>query len=265
MADLAYQADQSQRNGHSAMTTPPATPPPDVSPPNGTSAAVPEEVAAPTGEARLNPRFVIRREGKPFALYAGLLDLAHQEGLSSITTTLVQIPSELNLMTAVVYCTVQTDRGVFSGLGDANPQNVSRLMVPHLIRMAETRSKARALRDAVNVGVTAFEELGEDEARLGGGEAFEATGRAEPGWPGAGAGSAAPRRIRPAATPAAPAALDPAAPATAGQVAAIEKLARLVGAAPATGGLTHEQAGRLIVALQDQLQRKGSAAQGERA
>jgi hypothetical protein len=51
----------------------------------------------------------------------------------------------------------------FSGIGDASPENVSRNIVPHLIRMAETRAKARALRDAVNVGATALEELSDGD------------------------------------------------------------------------------------------------------
>lgn len=56
----------------------------------------------------------------------------------------------------------------FSGIGDASPQNVSRNIVPHLIRMSETRAKARALRDAVNVGATSLEELSGDDDDGGG-------------------------------------------------------------------------------------------------
>lgn len=106
--------------------------------------------------------FVVNRQGKDFVLYAGLLDLAHEQGLKAITTTLVQVPNELNGHTAIVHATVETTQGIFTGIGDANPKNVTTMIQPHSIRMAETRAKARALRDAVNVGMAALEELGPD-------------------------------------------------------------------------------------------------------
>ncbi len=109
--------------------------------------------------------FIVERQGRSFVLYAGLLDLAHSQGLRAIRTRLIQVPSEDNAQTAIVHAEVDTDRGTFSGIGDASPANVARAMLTCTIRLAETRAKARALRDAVNVGVTAFEELGEaDEA-----------------------------------------------------------------------------------------------------
>lgn len=112
--------------------------------------------------------FIVERQGRSFVLYAGLLDLAHSQGLRAIRTRLVQVPSEDNGQTAVVHAEVDTDRGTFSGIGDASPANVARAMLTCTIRLAETRAKARALRDAVNVGVTAFEELGDaDDASAG--------------------------------------------------------------------------------------------------
>jgi hypothetical protein len=136
--------------------------------------------------------FIVEREGKSFVLYAGLLDLAHERGLKAITTTLVQIPNDMNGMTAICHATVETEQGTFTGLGDAYPGNVTRLMAPHLIRMAETRAKARALRDAVNVGVTALEELADLEDDVAAAESARRAPavREEAGSGGAGNGRA---------------------------------------------------------------------------
>jgi len=107
--------------------------------------------------------FIVERQGRSFVLYAGLLDLAHSQGLKSIHTELAQIPSEGNRYTAIVLATVETEKGTFTGIGDASPLNVTNAMLNCTIRLAETRAKARALRDAVNVGVAAFEELGDPD------------------------------------------------------------------------------------------------------
>jgi hypothetical protein len=96
---------------------------------------------------------------KDVVTYAGLLAKAHDEGLKAVRTNLVQIPNDDNGRTAIAKAEVETGKGLFEAHGDASPLNVNSFIVPHLIRMAETRAKARALRDAVNIGVVSFEEL----------------------------------------------------------------------------------------------------------
>jgi hypothetical protein len=120
--------------------------------------------------------FIVERQGKSFVLYAGLLDLAHSQGLRAIRTHLVQVPSEDNAQTAIVSAEVETDKGTFSGIGDASPANVARAMLTCTIRLAETRAKARALRDAVNVGVAALEELGDVDELSGPAEGRSSNG-----------------------------------------------------------------------------------------
>ena len=115
----------------------------------------------------MREEYMIERQGKRFVLYAGLLEEAHSRGLRSIETELLQVPKSENGAVAIVRAVVRTEDGKFTGIGDASPENVNRTIAPHVIRMAETRAKARALRDAINVGVTAFEELGgEDGAEV---------------------------------------------------------------------------------------------------
>ena len=111
----------------------------------------------------MREEYMIERGGRRFVLYAGLLEEAHARGLRSIETELLQVPGVENGEVAIAKAVVRTEEGKFSGIGDAAPGNVSRAIVPHIIRMAETRAKARALRDAINVGVTALEELDDGE------------------------------------------------------------------------------------------------------
>jgi hypothetical protein len=128
-------------------------------------------------------RWVIQREGKDHVLYAGLLDLLHlvSKGRFQIYTHLEQAPTEANGMLAIVEARVEllgTDETRPSwgssirqatGIGDASPQSVNRMMAPHLVRLAETRAKGRALRDLLNIGLVTVEELGPSGPNAGSG------------------------------------------------------------------------------------------------
>lgn len=125
------------------------------------------------GETRhsVDPKFTYRdkRTGTDVVLYKGLLDAAHRAGLVSIKTEVLQYPHAENDHTCIVSATaffLRPDAPLqslnFQAIGDANPKNVGPMVAPHFVRMAETRAKARALRDALNVGMVTVEELGGD-------------------------------------------------------------------------------------------------------
>ncbi|NLS44179.1 MAG: hypothetical protein GX969_00330 [Firmicutes bacterium] len=105
-------------------------------------------------------RFVKSLQGRDYVLYGGLLELVRQRGLKRINTKVIQIPSTDNGMYGVVEAEIETEDGIFKELGDASPESVNRTIQPHLLRMAATRAKARAMRDAVGIDMVALEELG---------------------------------------------------------------------------------------------------------
>jgi hypothetical protein len=107
----------------------------------------------------IDDRFIIQLQGKNYVTYEGLLDQAHQLGLESIKVDVVQLPDETNNMTAVCRAAAKTGDKTFIDFGDASPDSVGQHLVPHILRMASTRAKARALRDMTNIGITAIEEL----------------------------------------------------------------------------------------------------------
>jgi hypothetical protein len=115
-------------------------------------------------------RFLVNRQGTDFLLFAGLISGLHQlsAGYFAIETRIEQLPTEQNGQVAVCSARVQVFdpdqpdvvRRLATGIGDASPQNVNRMMANAVLRTAETRAKARALRDLLGVAEVTVEELG---------------------------------------------------------------------------------------------------------
>lgn len=113
----------------------------------------------------MNKDHFVQLSGKSFVLYKGLLALSHERGIKSIAEEIIQVPSPENDEMAVVKAVItDADGNTWSGIGDANPGNVNRNIAKHVLRMASTRAKARAMRDMCNIGETALEELGGDDS-----------------------------------------------------------------------------------------------------
>jgi hypothetical protein len=117
---------------------------------------------------KLDKSFIITVDGTDFVKYAGLLDLAHQKKLTKLDVEILQYPTQENEKTAICKAIAVTMTGEsYADVGDANPSNCNARVAKHIIRMASTRAKARALRDLTDVGFTALEELGDLDEIIG--------------------------------------------------------------------------------------------------
>lgn len=111
-------------------------------------------------QQRIDKQYVANLKGKPFPVYAGVLDAATAAGIKSLTTELVQVPTAENGGLAIIKARLEmADGRVFEDYGDASPASVGPQLVPAVIRFAATRAKGRVLRDAVNVGEALQEEM----------------------------------------------------------------------------------------------------------
>jgi len=106
----------------------------------------------------LEPDHIIKISGKDFVTFAGLLDVAHKKGLKSIETELVDKDWE-NVRFIFKAKVTLKNGSTAESYGDATQGNVARLVSAHLMRMAETRAIARALRWVTNIGMTSLEEV----------------------------------------------------------------------------------------------------------
>jgi hypothetical protein len=157
-------------------------------------AEVVEREAPAFGELAIPREYVITQQGREYVLSDGLLHGLVQlsRGFYDLATEIVQLPTAENAQTAVATAKVtvfdpETGRVLrtATGIGDASPANVGRMVAIHCLRMAETRAVARALRHLLGVGLTALEELGQGGAEPAGDERTPAAApkaRPEPSW-----------------------------------------------------------------------------------
>ena len=114
----------------------------------------------------LNPNFVVKISGKEYVTAEGLLTAAITMGLQAdgygINVKLLHFYPEDQR--AICQATVVMPTGTYSDIGDADPSNVNRMIIPSLIRMAATRARCRALRLATGIDTCAVEELVDKDA-----------------------------------------------------------------------------------------------------
>jgi len=101
---------------------------------------------------------LVKVQGKIYPVVGGRLRLAHDENKNlSIETTVVQYSEEAT----VIQASVRTEKGTFTGLGNASVKR-DRVLSNAILELAETRAIARALRFAgYGVEYTGFEEVGD--------------------------------------------------------------------------------------------------------
>ena len=124
---------------------------------------------------------VVKLQGREFIKYGGLVSMANEYAdkldgfLSVVKHETRQEYNEQNDSPVQIYVEMGINKLVidkeglphvvtlckFPGLGDASKLSTTKMIHPHLNRMAETRAIARALRVMTAVNMTSFEELGD--------------------------------------------------------------------------------------------------------
>ena len=121
-------------------------------------------------------KFTNNIKGKDAIKLEGLTAVAHEKGMWKFNTDIIQFPNDQNGWTAICKTVIGgydydpiEDKIVkveYSDIGDANTTNCGKMVAASYIRMASTRSQARALRKYTNIDMVCTSELSEvmDEA-----------------------------------------------------------------------------------------------------
>lgn len=135
-----------------------------------------ENKSGPKLNEEFKKKFSVSIKGKDAIKIEGLTAAAHEKGMWKFDTEIIQFPSDTNGWTAICKTTIggydwdpvaeKVREVVYSDIGDANVSNCGKMVAASYIRMASTRSQARALRKYTNIDMVCASELSEviDEA-----------------------------------------------------------------------------------------------------
>lgn len=135
-----------------------------------------KDKTAPKLNDEFKQKFSVPIKGKDAIKLEGLTAFAHEKGIWKLETEIIQFPSDQNGWTAICKTTVggydwdpieeKVCRVEYSDIGDANVNNCGKMVAASYIRMASTRSQARALRKYTNIDMVCSSELSDvvDEA-----------------------------------------------------------------------------------------------------
>ena len=135
-----------------------------------------KDKSAPKLTDEFKKKFSVNIKGKDAIKLEGLTAFAHEKGIWKFETDIIQFPGDQNGWTAICKTIVggydwdpteeKIVRVEYSDIGDANTTNCGKMVAASYIRMASTRSQARALRKYTNIDMVCSSELSEvvDEA-----------------------------------------------------------------------------------------------------
>ena len=135
-----------------------------------------KDKAAPKLTEDFKKKFSIPIKGKDAIKLEGLTAFAHTKGMWKFETDIIQFPNDQNGWTAICRTVIggydwdpieqKICRVEYSDIGDANVTNCGKMVAASYIRMASTRSQARALRKYTNIDMVCSSELSDvvDEA-----------------------------------------------------------------------------------------------------
>ena len=135
-----------------------------------------KDKSAPKLTDEFKQKFSVDIKGKKAIKLEGLTAFAHEKGMWKFETKIVQYPSDQNGWTAICETVIggydydpiteKVREVIYSDIGDANSLNCGKMVAASYIRMASTRSQARALRKYTNIDMVCSSELSDvvDEA-----------------------------------------------------------------------------------------------------